>query len=192
MFAHESVARPLAQALAAAAAALRVGDPRSAETQVGPLIRAASVQRMQELVDDARKHGAEVLQGGVASQTPSCYPPTLLWNPGPQARVSREEVFGPLVAVYPVTSLEEGVRRANEVAYAFQSAVFTPSLDAALFAQRHLRAAAVMVNDHTAFRVDWMPFGGHGVSGLGIGGIPYSTREMQVEKLCVIRSAGLK
>ena len=194
VFAHESLARTLAQQLAQAAASLRVGDPRSPETQVGPLIRAASVQRMQELVDDARAHGAEVLQGGVASQTPrpSCYPPTLLWNPGPQARVSREEVFGPLVAVYPVRSLEEGVRRANEVPYAFQSAVFTPRLDAALFAQRHLRAAAVMVNDHTAFRVDWMPFGGHGVSGLGTGGIPYSTREMQVEKLCVIRSAGLK
>ena len=60
-----------------------------------------------------------------------------------------------------------------------------------MHAYRHLDAAAVMVNQHTAFRVDWMPFAGLGQAGLGVGGIGYSMRDMQVEKLLVIRSPEL-
>jgi acyl-CoA reductase-like NAD-dependent aldehyde dehydrogenase len=190
VFAHVSLARTLAEKLAQAVSKLRVGDPTSAETEVGPLIREASVQKVGAWVDEAVSQGAELLTGG-KPLSKSCYAPTLLWNPPVHAKVSTQEIFGPVVSVYPVASLEEGVQRANEVPFAFQSAVFTRSLDAALYAQRHLRAATVLVNDHTAFRVDWMPFGGLSISGLGMGGIPYSLREMQVEKLCIIRSGGL-
>ena len=70
----------------------------------------------------------------------------------------------------------------------FQAAVFTRDLETALRACRRLDASAVMVNDHTAFRVDWMPFAGLGKSGLGIGGIPYTMRDMQIKKMIVIRS----
>ena len=58
-------------------------------------------------------------------------------------------------------------------------------------AARRLSATAVMVNDHTAFRVDWMPFGGRRRSGLGVGGIPYSMKDMQTEKMMVLRSREL-
>ena len=95
-----------------------------------------------------------------------------------------------MVCVYPYSDVEEAVHRANALPFAFQAAVFTASLDTALAASRALDAAAVMVNDHTAFRVDWMPFAGHKVSGLGTGGIGYSMREMQSEKLIVIHSGG--
>ncbi len=190
IFALGSIARPLAEKLARAASLLRVGDPTHEDTQVGPLIRTSSVERVGAWVEEARGGGAEVLVGG-GRLSDSCYAPTVLWKPPRDARVSREEVFGPVVGVYPSASLEEAITRANAVPYAFQAAVFTQSLDRALLAQRCLRAAAVMVNDHTAFRVDWMPFGGHGVSGLGVGGIPFAMREMQAEKLCVIRSEGL-
>ena len=83
------------------------------------------------------------------------------------------------------------MRRANALGMAFQAAVFTRSLDTALAVGQALDAAAVMVNDHTAFRVDWMPFAGHKTSGLGTGGIAYTMREMQAEKLIVIRSERL-
>jgi acyl-CoA reductase-like NAD-dependent aldehyde dehydrogenase len=73
--------------------------------------------------------------------------------------------------------------------YHFQAAVFTKDLDIALDTVRRLNATAVMVNDHTAFRVDWMPFGGRDASGEGLGGIPYSMREMTREKLMVIKSS---
>ena len=72
--------------------------------------------------------------------------------------------------------------------WAFQASVFTKDLDIALDTVKKLNASAVMVNDHTAFRVDWMPFGGRESSGIGVGGIPYSMHEMTREKLMVIKS----
>jgi acyl-CoA reductase-like NAD-dependent aldehyde dehydrogenase len=69
--------------------------------------------------------------------------------------------------------------------------VFAKDIDAVLRATRRLDASAVMVNDHTAFRVDWMPFAGLKQSGLGTGGIGYTMRDMQVQKLLVIRSPEL-
>jgi acyl-CoA reductase-like NAD-dependent aldehyde dehydrogenase len=103
----------------------------------------------------------------------------------------RQEVFGPVVTVNAVDSLDEGIARANSLPFAFQAAVFTRSIDAAMRAARRLDASAVMVNEHTAFRVDWMPFAGLRESGLGVGGIPYTMKDMQVEKMIVIRSKEL-
>jgi acyl-CoA reductase-like NAD-dependent aldehyde dehydrogenase len=87
--------------------------------------------------------------------------------------------------------LDDAIARANAVPYAFQASIFTRDLDTALRAGRRLDASAVMVNEHTAFRVDWMPFAGLKESGLGVGGIPYTMDDMQVEKMIVIRSREL-
>ena len=105
--------------------------------------------------------------------------------------MSTHEVFGPVVCVYPYENLDEAIARANSLPYAFQAAVFTRDLDTALRATRRLDAATVMVNDHTAFRVDWMPFAGLRESGLGTGGIQYTMEDMQIKKLVVIRSKEL-
>ena len=118
---------------------------------------------------------------------PTCYAPTVLFDPPADARVMTHEVFGPVVCVVPFDGLDEAIARANSLPYAFQAAVFTRDLDTALRAARRLDASAVMINDHTAFRVDWMPFAGLRESGLGVGGIPYTMADMQVEKLVVIR-----
>ena len=96
-----------------------------------------------------------------------------------------------MVCVYSYDNLDEAIERANALPFAFQAAVFTRDLDTALFCYKKLDAAAVMVNDHTAFRVDWMPFAGLRQSGLGTGGIPYTFDDMQVEKLLVVRSDAL-
>ncbi len=114
----------------------------------------------------------------------------MLRNPPADARVSREEIFGPVVALYTYNDLDEAVARANAADAFFQTSVFTRDLDTALSASRRLNGMAVMVNDHShsAFRVDWMPFGGHGQSGLGLGGIGYSIRDMTLERMVVIRS----
>jgi acyl-CoA reductase-like NAD-dependent aldehyde dehydrogenase len=60
-----------------------------------------------------------------------------------------------------------------------------------MHAYNHLDGSAIMVNDHTAFRVDWMPFAGLKHSGLGIGGIPHTMHDMQIEKMMVLRSPSL-
>lgn len=78
--------------------------------------------------------------------------------------------------------------KSNALPMAFQAAVFTNELDTALHCYRHLDASAVMVNDHTAFRVDWIPFAGLRQSGIGVGGIPYTFHDMQIEKMLVVKS----
>jgi acyl-CoA reductase-like NAD-dependent aldehyde dehydrogenase len=184
------IARPLAEGLAKRASVLKVGDPTSPETEVGPLIRPSEVKRVDEWVREAATSGGEVLCGGRAISD-TCYAPTVVFNPRLDTQIMRHEVFGPVVTVNPCDSLDEGIARANSLPYAFQAAIFTRDIDTAMRACRRLDASAVMVNDHTAFRVDWMPFAGLRESGLGVGGIPYTMHDMQIEKMVVIRSKEL-
>jgi acyl-CoA reductase-like NAD-dependent aldehyde dehydrogenase len=186
VFAHRDVKEELVERLAAGAGALRTGDPTLPDTEVGPLIRSTDVARVHDWVEEARRDGASVPVGGRALEHQS-YAPTVIVDPPGGVRVRKEEVFGPVVTVNAFASLEEGVALANDVRWAFQAAVFTQDVDRALAAARGLRASAVMVNDHAAFRVDWMPFGGWGPSGLGVGGVRYSVRDLTREKLIVFR-----
>ncbi len=190
LFAERSIARDLAARLADAAGALDVGDPTSPETEVGPLIREAEVSRVDEWVQEAVTGGADLLSGGTPL-SPRTYAPTVLLDPPAECRVSTLEIFGPVICVYAYDAVDDAIARANALPYAFQASVFTRDLDTALRVSRRLDAAAVMVNDHSAFRVDWMPFAGLRESGLGVGGIPYTMRDMQVEKMTVVRSSEL-
>ena len=190
VFCHSSIARTVAERLAALAQAMKTGDPTLADTEVGPLIRHAEVTRVSEWVDEAVAAGAELMCGG-EQLSDSCYAPTVLYNPPEDVRVSQMEIFGPVVCVYSFDDVDEAITRANSLPFSFQAAVFTKNIDAALDSYRKLDASAVMVNDHTAFRVDWMPFAGLKQSGLGTGGIPYTFEDMQVEKLLVVRSTAL-
>ncbi len=187
VFAHRSIARGLAERLAEGAQALATGDPLLETTEVGPLIRPKEVDRVAEWVTEAEQAGASRLAGGERLDG-NCYAPTVLLDPPDQVRVSREEVFGPVVCVYGYEELDDALARANALPYAFQAAVFTRNLDTALRIYRRIDASAVMVNDHTAFRVDGMPFAGLGASGYGTGGIPHTIADMQVEKMMVLRS----
>jgi acyl-CoA reductase-like NAD-dependent aldehyde dehydrogenase len=187
VFAHESICQQVAEQLSAGAGKLVVGDPLDQRTEVGPLILPREVDRVESWVDEAREQGATVLCGGHRISD-SCYAPTVLLNPPQGVAVSRKEIFGPVVCVYSYQDRHEAIKRANDLPYAFQAAVFTRDLDVALDTVSSLNATAVMVNDHTAFRVDWMPFGGRDASGIGMGGIQYSMHEMTREKMMVIKS----
>ena len=190
VFVHEKIAQDVADRMAAAAANLVVGDPTTAATEVGPLIRHAEVDRVHEWVREAADGGAQVLSGGKRISD-SCYACTVLYDPPEDATISHNEVFGPVVCVYPYRDLDEAIARANAVPYAFQAAVCTRDIDTALRCHRRLDASAVMVNDHTAFRVDWMPFAGLRQSGHGVGGIHHTMHDMQIEKMMVVRSKEL-
>jgi acyl-CoA reductase-like NAD-dependent aldehyde dehydrogenase len=190
VFADKTIARAVADDMGAKAKKMTVGDPRLADTEVGPLIRHAEADRVEEWVKEAVDGEAELVSGG-NRLSESCYEPTVLFNPPADAKVSQMEIFGPVVCVYPTESMEEGVERANSLPFAFQSAVFTTNIDNAMKAYRGLDASAVMVNDHTAFRVDWMPFAGLRQSGHGVGGIGHTVEDMQIDKMMVIRSKSL-
>ena len=190
MFVQDTVAREVAERVAEQAGALVIGDPTLAGTEVGPLIRPAEVDRVAQWVDEAREGGAETLSGG-EKISDSCYAATVLYDPPAEAEISVREVFGPAVCVYPYRDIDEAIARANSLPFAFQAAVCTRDINTALRAYRRLDASAVMVNDHTAFRVDWMPFAGLRQSGHGVGGIHHTVHDMQIEKMMVLRSAEL-
>ncbi len=190
IFAHESLARPLAEALADGAERLIVGDPTRDDTEVGPLIRPREVERVHEWVTEASDRGAEVLSGGEPLDH-HCYGPTVLYDPPDDVRVSQQEVFGPVICVYPYDDMDEAIERANALPFAFQASVFTKDIDRAMRVYSRLDASAVMINDHTAFRVDWMPFAGLRQSGLGVGGISHTMHDMQIQKMMVLRSPEL-
>ena len=188
VYAHESLAKKVAEKMAEKASKLIVGDPTDPKTEVGPMISQAECQRVADWVDEAVQKGANLLCGG-KKISECCYAPTVLWNPSEDVRVSREEVFGPVVCVYSYKNREEAVERANGLPFSFQAAVFTKDIDRAFYYVRNLQATAVMVNDHTAFRVDWMPFGGRMQSGLGMGGIPRTMEDMTAEKMFVVKTS---
>ena len=187
VFVQRAVFGDVSERLAALAGTLQVGDPLREQTDVGPLIRHGETERVATWVDEAVRAGANPLQGG-ERLSESLYPPTVLANPPEQAAVSQKEIFGPIICLYEYDDLDDAVRRANAVPFAFHAAVMSRDMDTALYAYKHLAASAVMINDHTAFRVDWMPFAGLHQSGYGVGGIPHTYREMQFEKMLVLRS----
>ena len=187
IFADASVAKKSAEMLAELGAGMKVGDPTLADTEVGPLIRNGEVDRVDEWVQAAIAGGAQCLTGGERISA-SCYKPTVLLDPPADANVSAMEIFGPVICVYSYDDLDGAIAQANSLPVAFQAAVMTKDIDTAMRVYNRIDATAVMVNDHTAFRVDWMPFAGARQSGHGVGGIPFTMHEMQIEKMMVLRS----
>jgi acyl-CoA reductase-like NAD-dependent aldehyde dehydrogenase len=137
-------------------------------------------------VTEARDAGGTITTGG-APISERVYAPTIVVRPPATARLSREEVFGPVTCVYPFTDLDAAIAQANSLPFAFQASVFSRDIDIALRAAHSLNASAILINVHTAFRVDWMPFAGRHQSGYGVGGIPYTMHDMTQEKMIVLR-----
>jgi len=190
IFAHASIALELADKMAQRASALIVGDPLSEQTAVGPLIRSQEVDRVDMWVREAIAGGGKLLSGGNKLDH-HCYAPTVIYDPPYDATLSTREVFGPVVCIYPFSELNEAVEMANALDFAFQASVYSSHIDTALYLSSRLMASTVLVNDHTAFRVDWMPFAGLKQSGLGVGGIPYTMKDMQIEKMTIIHSESI-
>jgi len=187
MFVHKKVMPDVKEKMVGMVKKLKVGDPLQKDTDVGPLIKPGEVDRVDAWVKEAVKEGAELLCGG-KKISETCYEPTILLNPPLKSKCSAEEIFGPVVCLYEYEDYPEAVDLANSVPFNFQASIYTANLNTALDCVKRLKAKAVMVNEHTAFRVDWMPFGGAEMSGLGVGGIGYSMRDMCHEKLMVIKS----
>ena len=187
VFVAASISEEVAKRIVEDAESLVIGDPMDEKTEVGPLISPKEVERIEQWVKNAVDAGAELLCGGKRISE-VCYEPTVLLNPSKDAEVSTQEIFGPVVCIYTYKDRDRAIEMANDLEMHFQAAVFTKNLDNAFDCINKLNATAVMVNDHTAFRVDWMPFGGRDASGLGMGGIEYSMHEMTRVKLMVFKS----
>lgn len=188
VFAPRGMAEKLAIRLAEAAKKQNIGDPTKMETDVGPLIRPREVGRIDSWV----KNAGGTLMGGGSPLEHNCYECTVLYNPREDAEVSTLEIFGPVVAVYEYDDLDQALVRANRLPFAFQAALFTQDIDRAIYIARHLDASAIMINDHSAFRVDGMPFAGLRQSGLNTGGVPYTIEDMQINKMIILNPQELQ
>jgi acyl-CoA reductase-like NAD-dependent aldehyde dehydrogenase len=186
VYAPRAMAQGVAERLADKAARLVVGNAVNEATEVGPLIRPGEVLRVADWVDEAAREGGKILCGG-DSVGETAYQPTVVLDPPHHVRLSTQEVFGPVVAVYGYDDLDDAISMANALPFAFHAAGFTQRLDVATKLIRSLDATSVMINDHTAFRVDWMPFAGRRQSGYGTGGIDYTMHDMTQDKMAVIK-----
>jgi acyl-CoA reductase-like NAD-dependent aldehyde dehydrogenase len=159
VFVHESSFDKVSKGLVNFAKQMKSGDPADQSTDIGPLIRHAETDRIESWVSEAIKESAILATGG-RRISKAFYEPTVLLNPDSKSKVSQQEIFGPVICVYSFSDMDEAIERANAVPFSFQASIFTKNIDTALAGWKNLEATAVMINDHTAFRVDWMPFGG--------------------------------
>jgi acyl-CoA reductase-like NAD-dependent aldehyde dehydrogenase len=161
--------------------ALAVGDPADEQTDVGPVIDADARERILAWIGES---GGRQLAGG---EDDGLIRPTVLAEVSDEAKVSCEEVFGPVVVVNPYDSLGEAIDRANATRYGLQAGVFTASLDTALTCAERLQFGGITVNEAPTFRTDQMPYGGIKASGNTREGPRYAVREMTEEHLVVIQ-----
>lgn len=187
VYIDKTISKGFLKDLVEQAAMLSVGDPLDPNTEVGPLISVKEVDRVHQWVTEAVEQGAELLFGG-EKKSDTVYQPTILLNPPRNCQVSQKEIFGPVICIYEYSNLDEAIEQANSLPFVFQASVFTQSIDTAMKVYSAINASAVMLNEHTAFRVDWMPFAGLRQSGLGVGGIEHTFKDMQIEKMMVIHS----
>jgi acyl-CoA reductase-like NAD-dependent aldehyde dehydrogenase len=164
--------------------ALKLGDPADEETDVGPVIDEDARERILEWIAEARDRGAEILAGG--EEQDGLIQPTVIANASPELKVSCEEVFGPVVTLNPVDSLDEAIELANSTRYGLQAGIFTSRLDTAMRAGQELEFGGVIVNEAPTFRADQMPYGGVKDSGNTREGPAYAVRELTEERLVVI------
>ncbi|MFF8991560.1 NADP-dependent succinic semialdehyde dehydrogenase [Streptomyces sp. NPDC014983] len=164
---HSDVYDAFAERFVAGMKALKLGDPLKEDTEVGPLASEQGRRDLEELVDDARRSGAEVLCGGARPDGPGWYyPPTVLAGITREMRVHREEAFGPVATLYRADDLDEALLIANDTPFGLSSNVWTrEECEVERFA-RDLEAGAVYVNGMTASHPAF-PFGGVKRSGYG-------------------------
>jgi acyl-CoA reductase-like NAD-dependent aldehyde dehydrogenase len=163
---------------------LTVGDPADEETDVGPVIDEDAKERILDWIEQARGGGAEILAGG--EERDGLIRPTVIGHAGPELKVSCEEVFGPVVTVNAVDSIDEAIELANSTRYGLQAGIFTRSIETALRAARELEFGGVTVNEAPTFRSDQMPYGGVKDSGNTREGPHYAVRELTEEHLVVL------
>jgi len=164
----------------------KIGDPLNKKTDIGPLIRPGEVERVHSWIKEAEKDGAKLLAGGQKISETS-YDKTILLNPSDSSTISKNEVFGPVVCIYAYDDFDKTIEKANSTDVSFQASIFSNEIKEVLNFYDKINASAVFHNDHTAFRVDWMPFAGLKHSGYGVGGIKYTMEDMQIDKMLILK-----
>ena len=187
---HREIAEAFTTRLLERMGELVVGDPRNLETNVAPVIHRASGERIFGMVDRALAAGATLLTPRELpdpAEAGAAVPPIVLQDVPADVDVWCEEVFGPVVCLTTVNSVDEAIELVNESRYGLQAAIFTASLQRAFAAIERLEVGGVVVNEIPGFRSDIMPYGGVKDSGIGREGPRYAIEEFTVTRMAMIR-----
>ena len=175
--------------LVAQVEALGTGDPADPGTDVGPMIDEAAAERVLSWVDEAVEAGARVLTGGARDGVTMA--PTVLVDVPSEARVVRQEVFGPVLVVQRVADTDAAFAAVNDSDYGLQAGVFTRDLPTAFRAHRELEVGGVIIGDVPTFRADQMPYGGVKGSGVGKEGVRAAMTDLSEERVMVLTGIDL-
>jgi acyl-CoA reductase-like NAD-dependent aldehyde dehydrogenase len=181
VFVHERIAGEFTDRLKAATEALKIGHPYEDSTDISSLIDETEAIRIERWIEEAVARGAKVVTGGTRKF--ATIAPAVLVDVPDSCSISCREAFGPLVAVYKYSDLEDAIERSNATPYGLQAGIFTNDLQRAFRAARKLEVGGVMINDIPMYRADHMPYGGVKESGTGREGPKYAIEEMTEMKL---------
>jgi glyceraldehyde-3-phosphate dehydrogenase (NADP+) len=185
IYVHERVYQTFLDAFLPRVRDLKVGDVLDDKTDVGPMISAEAVERVERWINEALAAGAEVALGG--KRRGVFIEPTVLLHTTAEMKVNCEEVFAPLVTVTPYRDVSEAIAWANNSPYGLQAGVFTTNLQTMFRLHAELDVGAVNGNDIPGFRVDRLPYGGAKASGVGREGVRYAIEEMTERRVLTLK-----
>jgi len=163
---------------------MKFGNPYEEDTVVGPLVSDDEVARLDRWIHEAQQSGAQVALGG--SSDGKVLTPTVMVSAAEDSKVVCQEVFGPVLTVNSVSSLDDALAKVNASDFGLNVGLFTESVSEALSFSRRAQAGTVLVNMAPSYRADNMPYGGVKDSGNGREGVRYATRELSHEKLVIL------
>jgi aldehyde dehydrogenase (NAD+) len=165
---QRGVYEELQKKLVARAEKLRIGAPWEDDTEIGPVINEAAVDKIHSYTEIGQGEGAKLLTGGERVEGHGYYyRPTVFADVDPQMRIAQEEIFGPTTALIPVDSFEEAVTAANSVKFGLSSSIFTRDVNKAFKAMRDLQTGITYINAGTTGAEVHLPFGGMKQTGNG-------------------------
>lgn len=184
LFVQRPVLEAFVEKLRPAVAAVVVGDPRNADTVLGPMISDAEAARAEAWVREAVAAGARLVAGG--TRRGAVLDPTVLIDVTPDMKVLCEEIFAPVMSIVPFDTLDEAIARVNATEFGLAAGIFTRDVTTAFTAARRFHVGVVHINESSTSRVDLMPFTGVKDSGLGREGPKYAMHEMTEERLITL------
>jgi len=183
MYVEEDIADDFLSVLTGEVKQIKYGDQLLPQTEMGPMIDHAALEKADLFCSDALKHGGRIITGG--KRTGNIFLPTIISDVSEEALVIQEEAFAPMVAVNRFRTIEQAVQKVNNTKYGLQAGVFTHDITKALECAREIDAGGVLINEMPTFRVDNMPYGGTKGSGIGREGPDFAIKEMTEEKLVI-------
>jgi len=171
IYVHQKIYDDFLNRFISATEELKIGDGLDSDVDLGPMVDENAVQKAVDHIEDARRKGAEVVSGGERPEGEEYrnghfFQPTILTNLNRNMKIMREETFGPVAPVVPISDLEEAIERANDTAYGLVSYAFTESLAVAFEFAEKLQAGTVVIN-HVSPTSIQAPYGGIKESGFG-------------------------